>query len=68
MNEQLFNEYLICRERGHTQDYEVHMPYEKSRGTNQKKQCKYCKTIWWIEIIQNEQNIPKTSRKGKKHE
>ena len=51
MNADLFAEYLICKQRGHTWDV------GNNTVKSPKRKCKFCETIYWTE--EREENIPK---------
>ena len=59
----LFNEYLICRERGHVWDFKKQVPQELRREGVIKNVCKYCGTIFCEEKIIREERIPAPPKK-----
>lgn len=56
----LAEEYLICKQRGHEEDYDA-PSIEIAGQSGYKHQCVYCKCYFWNEDVLHEDNVPKFS-------
>ena len=55
MSSKKSSEYLICKRRGHEEDYDAD---SVKKGDTYAHTCKWCGTLFWTEEVLHEENIP----------
>lgn len=54
---ELVEQYLICKQRGHEEDYDA-PSLEIAGQSGYKHQCKWCRVYFWEETVLHEDNVP----------
>ncbi len=64
MSKDLVNQYLICKQRGHEEDYDA--PSRLMPSGEYAHQCKHCRCYFWEETVMHEIDVPKPKPLKKK--